>query len=101
MTALGARPFRILMTADAVGGVWHYALTLAGQLAHPMSPLNAEITLAVMGPPPSRAQRRQSDSLGNLELLHGDFPLEWMPASREEVARSGRWLMDLAAARRP
>ena len=37
---------RVLMTADTVGGVWTYALELAGALA----PLGVDITLATMSP---------------------------------------------------
>ena len=101
MTEAGERPLRLFMTADAVGGVWHYAATLAEQFARPRAPLRAEITLAVLGPCPSPIQREQLAQLGNLQFFWGDFPLEWMPASTEEIARSGRWLLDLAAAWRP
>ena len=40
-----AYPLHILMTADAVGGVWQYALTLASELAN----CGHRITLAVLG----------------------------------------------------
>ena len=42
-------PTRLLMTADAVGGVWTYALDLAAGLA----PFGVETTLAVLGPAPA------------------------------------------------
>ena len=48
-----SRPRRILMTADAVGGVWQYATELASALAG----LGHETILALLGPPPSDAQR--------------------------------------------
>ena len=44
---------KLLMTADAVGGVWSYSLELARALA----PHGVEIVLATMGPPPTGAQR--------------------------------------------
>ena len=44
---------KILMTADAVGGVWTYALDLAVGLA----PRGVEVVLAVLGPAPSPRQR--------------------------------------------
>lgn len=37
---------RLLMTADAVGGVWQYAT----ELAHALAPLGIDTTIAVMGP---------------------------------------------------
>ena len=41
---------RLLMTTDAVGGVWQYSLELAAAL-------QAEVTLAVLGPAPDAGQR--------------------------------------------
>ena len=41
---------RLLMTADAVGGVWQYALELAAAL-------DADVTLALLGPAPDAGQR--------------------------------------------
>ena len=48
-------PRRVLMTADAVGGVWHYAL----ELARGLSGSDIEVVLAVLGPPlhPSRVSQ--------------------------------------------
>ena len=43
---------RILMTADAAGGVWTYALTLAREL----SSRGHSVHLATMGPPPTPGQ---------------------------------------------
>jgi len=54
------RPRTILMTADAVGGVWHYALALCAALPQ------TRFVLAVMGPMPSAAQR---DAAGRLENI--------------------------------
>ena len=43
-------PLRVLMTADAVGGVWTYALELTRALAA----FQVRTTLVTMGPPPDR-----------------------------------------------
>ncbi len=49
------QPLKILMTADAVGGVWRYSLDLIDGLAkHGVS-----VLLASMGPRPSEDQKRQ------------------------------------------
>ena len=50
-------PRKILMTADAIGGVWTYALELVRALA----PHGVEIALATMGGPVSPAQRKELD----------------------------------------
>jgi glycosyltransferase involved in cell wall biosynthesis len=98
MAVGAAAPMRVLMTADAVGGVWTYATTLAASLA----PYGVEIVLATMGPRPGRAQREQvTASLPNVALVESDYKLEWMADPREDVERAGRWLLDLAAAYRP
>lgn len=90
----GAPPQRILMTADAVGGVWTYALDLAEQLSR----LNIATLLATMGPRPTDAQRLQAASVRNLELVESSFPLEWMPGvSDTAIAETGAWLNSLAA----
>src|SRR5688572_10649900 len=83
---------RILMTADAVGGVWSYALTLAESLRSD----DVEVTLATMGPRPDRAQRMAADKLGNVRLFESSYRLEWMPEGWKDVGAAGRWLMQLA-----
>jgi glycogen(starch) synthase len=96
-----AAPFRLMMTADAVGGVWRYALTLAAELSRATPSGRAEIYLAVMGPPPTAAQRVEAAAIPDLRLIAGDFPLEWMKRADQSFASSGAWLRELAAAFRP
>jgi glycosyltransferase involved in cell wall biosynthesis len=87
---------RVLMTADAVGGVWSYSLDLARLLAA----RGIEIVLAVMGPEPDAAQRAEAESIPHLELRHRPFDLEWFEhASAAELARSRGWLRDIAEER--
>lgn len=68
------RPRRVLMTADAVGGVWTYALELAAALA----PAGVRVTLFVPGGGPSRAQAAEAAQLTNVEIVPSDLRLEWM-----------------------
>jgi glycosyltransferase involved in cell wall biosynthesis len=82
---------KLLMTGDAVGGVWTYALDLARALA----PLGVEVVLATMGPRPSAEQRREANALPKLQLLESDFALEWMPEPWLDVQRAGEWLLEL------
>lgn len=85
------------MTADAVGGVWTYALDLARALA----PVGVHVTLAIMGPPPGAAQRASLRELDNVDPVVGPFQLEWMDDPWQDVARAGDWLLDLEARIRP
>ena len=83
---------RVLMTADAVGGVWTYALDLSAALAqHDIS-----VVLATMGPRPSDAQRAAVQRLSNVQLVESDYRLEWMADPWRDVTAAGEWLLDLA-----
>jgi glycosyltransferase involved in cell wall biosynthesis len=84
---------RVLMSADAVGGVWTFALELAdGLVRH-----GIEVLLAVLGPAPDGGRLRAAQRVPGLRLAHRDFPLEWMrEASDENQEAAGRWLLELA-----
>ncbi len=88
---------KVLMTSDAVGGVWTYALELAGALAED----GVEVVLATMGPPPKQHQRQEAAALGNVLLECGDFKLEWMEDPWEDVRLAGQWLLELEQAHHP
>lgn len=62
----------VLMTLDAVGGVWRYAMDLAGGLRQQ----GFRFTFAGMGPEPSVAQREEALRHGDLVWL--DTPLDWL-----------------------
>jgi glycogen synthase len=91
------RPLHVLMTADAVGGVWTYAQTLVDALA----PRGVRFTVAVTGPAPTVACARRLLSHPHLALVHRPYRLEWMPDADVDVARTGGWLLDLAERVRP
>jgi glycogen synthase len=88
---------RILMTTDAVGGVWTYALELARALA----PHDLAVTLATMGPPPSADQVDAARAIPELRLETSAFRLEWMSDAWADVDAAGEWLLDLEADTRP
>jgi glycosyltransferase involved in cell wall biosynthesis len=94
---LAAAPARVLMTADAVGGVWRYALELARGLAGS----GTDVVLAIMGPPATPEQLGEAAAIEGVLLVEGSFDLEWMPGADEDVLRSGAWLMELEAAYTP
>lgn len=92
MTSGAPRPLRILMTADAVGGVWTYVTTLMAAIP----PSDASFTLAVMGPPPSAAAVAEIARLRHVTLCTKPFRLEWMPNGGDDADAAGAWLRELA-----
>jgi glycosyltransferase involved in cell wall biosynthesis len=68
---------RVLITLDAVGGVWRYAIDVArGLEAH-----GIDCLLVGFGPPPNAAQRAEC---GRSELVWTNEPLDWtVPDSAE------------------
>jgi glycogen synthase len=81
---------RLLITADAVGGVWRYTIDLGRALSH----FGVKTTVAVMGPPPDTNQRREA-TLAGLALVDRPYRLEWMSDADDDVARAGDWLLAL------
>ncbi len=71
---------RLLMTLDAVGGVWRYAMDLARALA----PRGVETVFLGLGPAPAAAQRREAESVGRLDWL--DAPLDWLAEGEAALA---------------
>lgn len=90
-------PRCVLMTTDAVGGVWSYALELARGLAR----AGSRVILAAMGPPPSDAQRAEVKAIRGLSLEEGPFKLEWMDDCWSDVDAAGAWLLALESRHRP
>jgi glycosyltransferase involved in cell wall biosynthesis len=87
---------RLLMTADAVGGVWTYALDLASAWRR----LGVEVHLATMGPRPDRAQQ-EAAAVAGVRLWGSDYALEWAEEPWPQVAEAGEWLVDLSDTVRP
>jgi glycogen synthase len=81
----------VLMTTDTVGGVWTYTL----ELARSLRTFNVDVTLATMGQPLSKDQRRAVRLLPNVDVHESNFRLEWMENPWEDVAAAGEWLLAL------
>lgn len=92
----GVAALRVFMTADAVGGVWSYALDLAQAL----SAGGAQVTLAVLGPQPGSAQSRQAANAG-VSLLSTGLDLDWTAASADAARVAGSAVARLSASLRP
>jgi glycogen synthase len=82
---------KILMTADAIGGIWTYTLDLCRAL----NDFNIQVCLATMGAPLSAVQRMEAEEIPNLEIRESYFKLEWMDNPWEDVDRAGGWLLEL------
>lgn len=85
---------RILMTLDAVGGVWRYSM----DLSHALQSMGHKIVFAGLGPPPSAAQRQEAEAIGT--LIWGTAPLDWMAQDAAALDSVGPWLKTLAARHR-
>jgi glycosyltransferase involved in cell wall biosynthesis len=90
-------PLSVLMTTDAVGGVWRYSLDLCRELSRDGS----TTTLVCLGPAPSEEQRAEARLVPQLTFLEYEESLEWMPDPWAGVEQSGRYLLALAAELQP
>jgi glycosyltransferase involved in cell wall biosynthesis len=83
---------RILMTADAVGGVWTYATGLASALAE----RGADVHLVTMGPAPNTDQRAMI-SATSVHLVESPLALEWQDLEGNDTAAARRFFSKLEA----
>lgn len=90
----GGAPDRILMSTDAVGGVWQYSLDLARGL----SAAGTSVVLAVLGPPAQPAQRQDAEAIAGVTLVETGLPLDWLARDGGQIAESTRGLARLATA---
>ncbi len=85
---------RLLMTADAVGGVWQYAIGLAADLVR----AGWSVDIATLGPAPSPDHRAQAVAAG-VTLIDTRLPLDWLATDAHDVVRAADAVAALAAAR--
>lgn len=83
---------KIVMTLDAVGGVWQHALDLARGLRE----RGASVVLAGLGPRPDPDRMAAAHAIAPVEW--GDAPLDWLARSPRDLAPVAPWL-DCVAAR--
>jgi glycogen synthase len=88
---------KVLMTADAVGGVWTYAMELIGALDR----RDVQVVLATMGAPLSPPQRSDVRRLPNAHVVESRYRLEWMEEPWSDVDRATEWLLRLEADEAP
>ncbi|MBZ9991179.1 glycosyltransferase family 4 protein [Mesorhizobium sp. BH1-1-5] len=92
LQSLIQRPRRILMTTDAVGGVWRYSLDLARELAAG----GDSVVLAGLGPEPSPEQVREARSFATLIWL--ECPPDWMTRDEKDLDQLPCELQEIASA---
>lgn len=91
------RPRRVLMTLDAVGGVWRYALDLAGGLGE----AGIDVLLVGFGPKPRPDRLVEIERLARASLVWIDEPLDWMVSDATALTGVAPALERLAADWRP
>lgn len=89
---MSAESLRVLVTADAVGGVWQYSVDLARGLAG----LGVDMVLAVMGPAPSEEQSRAAQAVPGLTLVDTGLALDWLAEDGAALRRAGEGIKRLA-----
>ena len=82
---------KILITADAVGGIWTYALDLGRELARE----GYAVHLATVGPATDETRRQAARDAGLAVTDLGHAP-EWMAKDATELAQAGEALAALA-----
>ena len=87
----------VLMTADAVGGVWTYTQDLVGELVR----RGIRITLISFGPMPTSEQTEWLKDLHEVDHRPTPFRLEWMPDVAADVEHSRQYLEELIREVRP
>jgi glycosyltransferase involved in cell wall biosynthesis len=85
----------VVMTTDAVGGVWSYSLTLTAALRR----RGIDVTLVSIGPPPSAMQEAAVPA--GTRLIVTDYKLEWQEGLNGDVALSGIFIARLVDDLRP
>lgn len=78
------RRLRVLMTTDAVGGVWTYASALSRALCQ----RGFEVVLVTLGPVPREDQIQSLDGVPGLTIEPTDLALEWIDPQGLDVARA-------------
>lgn len=89
---IGRKKLRVLMTVDAVGGVWRYAVDLARAL----QPHGTQFLFAGFGPRPSATQMAEARRWCDVEWT--GLELDWMAKRATDVATAPARIAAMAAA---
>jgi len=86
------QPCRVLMSADAVGGVWTYAL----EVARGLDARGIATHIAILGPAPDAGQMRQARSIPSLTLISTGLPLDWTADAESDLDAVATHLGEIA-----
>lgn len=89
MAGTNKRSYKILMTADTVGGVWTYCMELCQTLP------GVQFHLVTSGAPMQEGQKREVAALPNVTVYETPYLLEWMHDPWKDIEESGEWLLRL------
>ena len=83
---------RLMMTTDAVGGVWTYATTLARSLGSS----GFEVLLVTLGPGPTSAQKAAVHGCQGISVVETDLELEWQDPAGADLGHAAVELRRIA-----
>ncbi|HEX8331162.1 MAG TPA: glycosyltransferase family 4 protein, partial [Segetibacter sp.] len=89
--------FKVLMTADTVGGVWTYCI----ELCNALQKYNVEFHLVTMGAKMKQWQLHEIEDLDNVQVYETECKLEWMQAPWDDVEQSSKFLLELEERAQP
>ncbi|MGE5435730.1 MAG: glycosyltransferase family 4 protein [Syntrophothermus sp.] len=93
----GERIKKILITSDAIGGVWNFSIDLCKYL----SKEDISVIIALTGEPLTSEQKKEVSNLPNVTLQYKNYKLEWMPDSLSDIEHSIKWIAYLVHLFRP
>lgn len=82
---------KVLMTADAVGGVWTYCMELCKSLQE----YQVKFFLVTSGTKLTAVQKDEVAELNNVTLYETEYKLEWMHNPEDDIKASGEYLLKL------
>lgn len=88
---------KILITTDAVGGIWNYTVSLALGLARHQ----VETVIVCMGPGPDNSQLNSIRNIPAITFYHRPYLLEWMDDPWRDVEKAGNWLLKIKESEKP
>ena len=86
---------KVLMTADAVGGVWTYAASLTSALIA----MEADVHLVTIGPAPTLDQRKMLAP--SVHVIESDLALEWQDPDATDLEHARNFLIAIERQIRP
>jgi glycosyltransferase involved in cell wall biosynthesis len=81
LSVASSRPMRVLITSDAVGGIWSYTLELTRYL----NEHSVDVQICILGPRPSAKQWEDAVRAGAQAIDVTGLPLDWTASSEQQL----------------